>query len=447
MSGSIRSVQPRSRNTSQPLSWIAPRTSTPTPSSMRRYHAPQPPSRERAPHRSPVHPCWEVATGHRLARRHSSALGRTIGRRRPSRSTTFRPNSPMPWLLGATEAAAGVEGDRPPSMARGGGVDAFKKGEARIPENREDDDNPAARPKSWFDRADTGARWTRFKWVLFISNLLYTVFAILSLVTCLLIWLDIFAQSDVIRVANQTELIFTTLAASVAVFTAIFGWAGVVLNNRSFLAVYTFFLWLAFALLLVPGYLTYRRQALNLLGKLNFQWSEDFDVDARRRVQNALGCCGYFSPFVEASVSAACYARSVLPGCKGGYFRFERALLRRWYVAVFALAGYTVLAIAAALLCANHVTYRFGKGMMPKAYRLNAESVALIMDNYAAQLAEQYGPDVASAAIAHTRSLSNLNLDFGTMTPMPYSSARETSDSSRKQQYGTVEDTAADTAI
>lgn len=56
-----------------------------------------------------------------------------------------------------------------PAMARGGGVDAFRKGEARMPEDR-DDLNPSANRKSWFDRAETGARWTRFKWVLFGFN-------------------------------------------------------------------------------------------------------------------------------------------------------------------------------------------------------------------------------------------------------------------------------------
>ncbi|KAJ7903911.1 hypothetical protein B0H13DRAFT_1472179, partial [Mycena leptocephala] len=60
-------------------------------------------------------------------------------------------------------------------------------------------------------------------------------------------------------VANHRELVFSTLAAAVAVFTCVFGWAGVMLNNRSFLAVYSFFLWISFAFLVVPGYITYRR--------------------------------------------------------------------------------------------------------------------------------------------------------------------------------------------
>ncbi|KAJ7721766.1 hypothetical protein B0H16DRAFT_1601729, partial [Mycena metata] len=39
--------------------------------------------------------------------------------------------------------------------------------------------------------------------------------------------------------------------------------------------------------------------------------------------------------------------------------------------------------MAAGLLCSNHVTYRFGKGMMPKAYRLSREAMAVIMEQYA----------------------------------------------------------------
>ena len=77
--------------------------------------------------------------------------------------------------------------------------------------------------------------------------------------------------------------------------------------------------------------------------------------------------------------------------------------------------------------------------MMPKAYRLNMNSMAVIMDNYAkcvfppfssacgwvltprfcSQLAEQYGNDVASEVMA--RSRSNLQLDA--MPTMPYSNA------------------------
>ncbi|KAJ7711172.1 hypothetical protein B0H16DRAFT_1629436, partial [Mycena metata] len=39
--------------------------------------------------------------------------------------------------------------------------------------------------------------------------------------------------------------------------------------------------------------------------------------------------------------------------------------------------------MAVGLLCSNHVTYRFGKGMMPKAYRLSREPRAVIMEQHA----------------------------------------------------------------
>ena len=87
------------------------------------------------------------------------------------------------------------------------------------------------------------------------------------------------------------------------------------------------------------------------------------------------------------------------------------------------------MVMVAGLLCSNHVTYRFGKGMMPKAYRLSMASMAIIMENYArwvelllceydaeffcvlffSQLAERYGSEVASDVL--TRSRSNLQLD------------------------------------
>ena len=154
-------------------------------------------------------------------------------------------------------------------------------------------------------------------------------------------------------------------------------------QTMSFLAVYTLFCWLTFALLVTPGYLTYRRKTFNLEGKINAQWSRELGLDGRLRIQNALTCCGYFSPFVEATVSQTCYARSLIPGCKSPYLKYQRNVLTTWYAYVFGLVPAHLAVIVAALLCSNHVTYRFGKGMMPKAYRLSMSSMAVIMDNYA----------------------------------------------------------------
>lgn len=58
-------------------------------------------------------------------------------------------------------------------------------------------------------------------------------------------------------------------------------------------------------------------------------------------------------------------------------------MLRNWYTAIFSIVPVHILIMVAGLLCSNHVTYRFGKGMMPKAYRLSMNSMAVIMENYA----------------------------------------------------------------
>ena len=58
-------------------------------------------------------------------------------------------------------------------------------------------------------------------------------------------------------------------------------------------------------------------------------------------------------------------------------------MLKRWYIVAFSIVPMHIGVILSGLLCSNHVTYRFGKGMMPKAYRLNMDSMAVIMDNYA----------------------------------------------------------------
>ena len=210
-----------------------------------------------------------------------------------------------------------------------------------------------------------------------------SVYSLVALIFCLLTWFDVWTHADVVRVGDRTELIVSTLAASVGIVTSLLGWAGILLNNRGFLAVYNVLLWVMLAMIAAPGYLTYKRRTFNLEGKVNAQWSRNLGLNGRLRIQNSLNCCGYFSPFVEATVSQTCYARSILPGCKDSYLKFERKVLERWYIVAFAIVPVHIAGIFAALLCSNHVTYRFGKGMMPKAYRLSMNSMAVIMDNYA----------------------------------------------------------------
>jgi len=303
---------------------------------------------------------------------------------------------------------------------RGGGREAFRSGEARMPGEGDEDydgvqgglfgkEGGRTRPR---------LRWNKFKWTLFFSNLLFSGYSLGGTIFLLCTWFDVWEHADVVRVGNHNELILSTVAAGFGLVTSVIGWAGILLNNRSFLAVYTFFLWICFVLLVTPGYMTFKRRNFNLDGKINFQWGREFGVNEWLRIQNQLHCCGFFSPFVEAAVSQVCYSRSVLPGCKGPYMDFERFVLKRWYSVVFGLVPFQIAVIVVGLLCSNHITYRFGKGMMPKAYRLSMNSMAVIMDSYASQLAEQYGEDVASDVLA--RSRSNLHLDAHVE---PYTSA------------------------
>ncbi|KAF8649494.1 hypothetical protein AX16_005763 [Volvariella volvacea WC 439] len=309
---------------------------------------------------------------------------------------------------------ASSRGPEPRIPKQGGGVDAFRSGAPRIPGRNDELD--FGEPEPWLatkpgaspTRRPKKLRWNRFKWTLFATNTLLTAYSLTALVFCLLTWFNTFHHASILLIGNRPELIISTLAASLGLFTALLGWSGILLNNRRFLALYALFTWLTFIFLVVPGYIACRRREYNLEGKLNRQWSRAIDAAGRGTVQSELGCCGYFSPFVEATVTATCYARSTLPGCKLRYLEFERVALRRWYAVVFGLVPAHVVVMVGALLCANHVTYRFGKGMMPKRYRLSVGSVAVLMERYATQLAEQYGLEFANDVLAKSRSTLNL---------------------------------------
>ncbi|KAF8997090.1 hypothetical protein BDQ17DRAFT_1363686 [Cyathus striatus] len=275
----------------------------------------------------------------------------------------------------------------------GGGVEAFKNGEARMPGQGDVDYD------GWEAKSVGGKRWNKFKWALFIANSCMSAYALTTLILLLLTYFNVFERAAIIRVGNHLELVLSTIACALALFTSTIGWAGILLNNRTFLGIYTFLLWIVF-------------------GKINAQWSRSLGAAGRLSIQNQLFCCGYFSPYVEATVSQTCYARSVLTGCKAPYLDFERDLLRRWYTWAFSILAVQAGIMITALLSANHVTYRFGKGMMPKAYRLSMDSMAVIMDNYASQLAETYGLELAEgvrSSVAAASSHVNINVQLPTL--------------------------------
>ncbi|WVQ83238.1 hypothetical protein IAT38_005377 [Cryptococcus sp. DSM 104549] len=307
-----------------------------------------------------------------------------------------------------------AQGDYAHRRTRGGGRDAFAPDAQRMGQMGTVDDDLGIEiryGKGGIKTKGAKLRWNRFKWVLFVANIVLIAYGMATLVSAILVWLNVFYQSDVIRVGNHTELVLSTVAAAMIVLTSLIGFAGIFLNNRAFLAIFTLLLWVDFGLLVAPGYMTYKQRAFNLEGKLNAQWSRNLGNEGRLRIQDALRCCGYYTPFVEATVSPLCYSRSNFPGCKSRYLHLERHILGIWYAVSFALVPAHVLIIVAALLCSNHVTYRFGKGLTPKRYRLDLASMGVIMEQYAGQIAEQYGHSVAQEAME--RSSISLALPTG----------------------------------
>lgn len=176
-------------------------------------------------------------------------------------------------------------------------------------------------------------------------------------------------------VADNDILVLITLCASLMLAAALVGTTGALLNSRPILALYALLLWPALLSLLSVGYLSYKRAVFALDRKLNLAWSEWYTPLGRLIVQDALTCCGFYDAVHEASFSARCVARTTLPGCKAPLLAFEYANLTTLWTTAFALLPLHLVNIVVALLCANHVTRRFGKGLMPKRYRLRAEDV------------------------------------------------------------------------
>lgn len=161
---------------------------------------------------------------------------------------------------------------------------------------------------------------------------------------------------------------------------------GTILNSRPILAVYALLLWPVFLAILAVGYTSYKRSAFALDRKLNRAWSEWYMPVGRLVVQDALRCCGYNSPLHQATPSARCYARAPLPGCKGKLLRFEQASLHTIWTAAFAVVPLHIANIFFSLLCANHVTRRFGKGIMPRQYRLSGADVQADAEKFSEML-------------------------------------------------------------
>ncbi|OBZ71128.1 hypothetical protein A0H81_08479 [Grifola frondosa] len=222
---------------------------------------------------------------------------------------------------------------------------------------------------------EQAGRWTIHKWCLILSVCTIFVYGIAGLVCAILTWFRAWPHADVMYVADNDILTLITLASAILLLTFLVGISGALLNSRPILAVYAVLLWPALIAILAIGYTAYKRYAFALDRKLNLAWSQWYTPLGRLIVQDSLRCCGFYSALHEATASTQCYPRTPLPGCKGKLFRFERQNLATVWAAAFALVPVHIANIIVSLLCANHVTRIFGKGITPKQYRLSEKDV------------------------------------------------------------------------
>lgn len=181
--------------------------------------------------------------------------------------------------------------------------------------------------------------------------------------------------------ADTDVLVFITLTGSIFIFASLIGIAGLILDSRRLLAAYAILLWPGFMSLVTIGYLAYKRSTFALDDKLDLAWSEGYTSQDRLVIQNSLRCCGYFDALHEAIFSTHCFPRTLLPGCKGGLYRFEKNNLGGIWAAAFTMVPLQLANMLVALLCANHVTRAFGEGITPAYCRLTTEDVEKDAEN------------------------------------------------------------------
>ena len=151
--------------------------------------------------------------------------------------------------------------------------------------------------------------------------------------------------------------------------------------------------WGAFELSAHPrGLRTSALPRVHFLRLINYQ-KANFVLDAKvseawhlwhspgLELQGALGCCGWSGAIHGAVASGTCYGRFSLPGCHGPLVRFEHHVLSSVAGAVFPLMPPHLASISVGLLCADHVTHRFGKGITPVRYRLTSHDILSAASN------------------------------------------------------------------
>ncbi|GAA5980076.1 hypothetical protein JCM5350_001753 [Sporobolomyces pararoseus] len=206
--------------------------------------------------------------------------------------------------------------------------------------------------------------WTIQKWGLMFTVASLFGYGLAGMICAFSTYLHSWQGADVAVVAETGLMTALTIAAFVLLLTSLLGLSGTLLNSRPLLAIYAVLLWPCLAVMLVVGYVSYRRASLNLEGKLDQLWSQSLSAAGRKVIQDEFFCCD------DATFTPTCFPRSNLSGCKGSLLRFETKLLQSIYRTVLGLVPLHLVNITLALLCANHVDRQFGKGLMPRQYRL-----------------------------------------------------------------------------
>lgn len=218
-------------------------------------------------------------------------------------------------------------------------------------------------------------QWTFHKWCLLASVTVVFLLGLTCLVFSLLTWFAAYPVAPILLITDSPALVLLTFSSSLLLLASMVGITGTLLNSRPILAVYVLLLFPSFLSFVSVGYLTYKKANFSLDAKVSEAWHHWYSPSARTVLQGALGCCGWSGPLHGATASGTCYARSPLPGCHGPLVRFERDVLSSVAGSVFSLVPLHLWNIFVGLLCANHVTHRFGKGITPARYRLTAQDI------------------------------------------------------------------------
>jgi hypothetical protein len=240
---------------------------------------------------------------------------------------------------------------------------------------------------------DRVGQWTLQKWCLLASVTTVFLLGLTFLVFSILTWFagksasyctsDVLPHFDliaypaapVVLITDSPALILVTFSSSLLLFASLVGVTGTLLNSRPILAVYVLLLFPSFISFVSVGYVTYKKATFSLDAKASEAWNLWYSAGARTVLQGALGCCGWAGPAHGSAPSGACYPRSPLPGCHGTLVRFELEVLTSAWGTVFSLVPLHLANIFVGLLCANHVTHRFGKGLTPARYRLTTDDI------------------------------------------------------------------------